>query len=105
MTVCVGSVDDLLAEALVPEHIDFLFIDHEKARYLEDLKKLEGRLGSGAIVVADNVLSFGVPMTEYMEYVRGEKWEGSETFACEIEYCGEGEKWEDGVEVSVWKGG
>jgi predicted O-methyltransferase YrrM len=49
-----------------------VFIDHDKTCYLQDLKTLEqhGLVGSGTVVAADNVLSFGIPITDYLEYVR-----------------------------------
>lgn len=45
--------------------VDVLFIDHEKTLYLDDLRMVEaaGLLNEGAVVVADNVLSFGQPLT------------------------------------------
>lgn len=52
--------------------IAFLLIDHEKSRYLPDLRAIEtsGFLQSGAVVVADNVLSFGSPLDDYLQHVR-----------------------------------
>ena len=57
-----------------PQPIDFLFIDHDKGMYLSDLKLFEetGLLRSpGGIVCADNVLSLGRPLEDYMNHVRG----------------------------------
>jgi catechol O-methyltransferase len=54
--------------------IDFLFIDHDKGMYLSDLKLFEatGLLRSpGGIVCADNVLSLGRPLEDYLNHVRG----------------------------------
>lgn len=53
--------------------IDLLFIDHEKSLYLDDLKIVESHqlLTAGSVVVADNVLSFGVPLQGYLDHVRG----------------------------------
>jgi catechol O-methyltransferase len=54
--------------------IDFLFIDHDKGMYLSDLKLLEatGLLRSpGGVVCADNVLSLGRPLEDYLNHVRG----------------------------------
>ncbi len=52
--------------------INLLFIDHDKASYYKDLLAIEqsGLLVSNSIVVADNVLSFGKPLTDYLSYVR-----------------------------------
>ena len=40
-----------------------LFIDHDKSKYLTDLKLLRehGVLAQGCVVIADNVLSFNEP--------------------------------------------
>jgi len=45
--------------------VDVLFVDHEKTLYLDDLRLVEaaGLLNAGAVVAADNVLSFGQPLT------------------------------------------
>lgn len=52
--------------------IGFIFIDHDKASYTPDLKLIESSglmLSPGCVVLADNILSFGVPLTEYIEHV------------------------------------
>lgn len=51
---------------------DMVFIDHDKAKYLTDLRLILqlGLLKPGAVVVADNVHSFDQPLTEYLDYVR-----------------------------------
>mmetsp|Transcript_32804 Transcript_32804/g.55316 ORF Transcript_32804/g.55316 Transcript_32804/m.55316 type:complete len:269 (+) Transcript_32804:103-909(+) len=53
-------------------NIDMLFIDHDKSAYLSDLLSIEdaGLLRSGSVVLADNVLSFGVQISDYLEHVR-----------------------------------
>ena len=52
--------------------IDLLFIDHEKSRYLTDLLAFEknGLIKKGTVVVADNVLSLGIPLDDYLNYVK-----------------------------------
>lgn len=97
------------------DHVDVLFIDHDKAQYLNDLIRVEkaGLLQSGSVVVADNILSFGVPLSEYLEHVRDEElYRSSQLFEGFIEYAsGEGEELNpvkdaqlvDGVEISVYK--
>jgi predicted O-methyltransferase YrrM len=49
--------------------IDFLFIDHEKAAYLTDLKQLQSNnfIQEGAYVAADNVLFHGID--DYRSYI------------------------------------
>lgn len=92
--------------------VDFLFIDHDKSKYHEDILRIEskGLLNTGSIVVADNVLSFGVPLTAYLEYVRDRDgpFLRSELFVDTIEYCDGGSESNDvdivdGIEVSVHK--
>jgi catechol O-methyltransferase len=50
--------------------VDVLFIDHAKLEYVNDLKLCEelNLVGPGTTVIADNVISPGVP--DYCEYVR-----------------------------------
>lgn len=50
--------------------VDVFFIDHAKFEYVNDLKLCEelGLVGPGTTVIADNVISPGVP--EYREYAR-----------------------------------
>jgi predicted O-methyltransferase YrrM len=87
--------DTLLANNMSSgcDGIDLVFIDHDKARYLDDLLILEGMrlpcappspppsgtstaftdiplLKSGCVVVADNVLSFNSPLQDYLDHVR-----------------------------------
>lgn len=93
--------------------IDVLFIDHDKSKYLTDLIRFEasGLLKPGAVVVADNILSFGVPLVEYLEHVRqtveeGGLYKSSVLYRSTIEYsttqefveCGN--ELEDGIEIS-----
>jgi catechol O-methyltransferase len=69
--------------------IDVLFIDHDKKLYLQDLKTMEssGLLHSGSVVVADNVLSFGVTMSDYLDHVnRPSGYQSSTLYKCFIEY-------------------
>lgn len=101
---------------LSKEHIDVLFIDHDKAQYLNDLLRIEqaGLLKSGSIVVADNVLSFGVPLSDYLNHVRDETglYSSSKLHEGFIEYASgenadlsavESPNLVDGVEISVYK--
>lgn len=119
--VVVGTVTpDFLAGTLTPlletagkSAIDMLFLDHDKASYLEDLLTFErsGLLLSGAVVMADNVLSFGQPLDDYLAHVRScSFFTSSILLRCFVEYTTsedyvEGETAEsyitDGVEISV----
>lgn len=78
VTCIVGTIGDggtttatLTAEhGFTPGELEFLFIDHDKAAYVEDLKTILGLgwLGHGSIVVADNIVWPGVP--RYRRYMR-----------------------------------
>ncbi|OIN82384.1 O-methyltransferase [Mycobacterium malmoense] len=78
VTCVVGTIGDggRTLDRLANEHgfasgaLDFVFIDHDKNAYLDDLTSIldRGWLHPGAIVVADNV---GVPGSpKYREYMR-----------------------------------
>jgi len=57
--------------------VDFVFLDHDKDAYLDDLKSIleRGWLQPGAIVVADNVRIPGAPKyREYMRQQQGKQW-------------------------------
>lgn len=101
--------------------IDILFIDHDKASYLNDLQAtLHARmLKTGSVVVADNVLCFNAPLTHYLSFVRDENgpFRSSTLHETLIEYAvipkdhlvenhmplrdSNGTYLEDGIEVSV----
>jgi catechol O-methyltransferase len=102
--------------------INLLLIDHDKVRYLNDLILFEESgllLVPGGVVVADNVLSFGCPLDDYLTHVRSTGstssakpktvcYESSVLHRCPVEYsCHDsaslpsGHYLEDGVEVSV----
>jgi catechol O-methyltransferase len=57
--------------------LDFLFLDHDKDAYLDDLKSILGRgwLHRGSIAVADNVRVPGAPRYRaYMREQQGKTW-------------------------------
>jgi len=101
----------LFLETLLPNSIDFLFIDHDKDEYLTDLKSvIAGKvMRPGSVVCADNVVMGRID--DYLEFCRDECARGgffSETATKMdfIEYSNEerekGRKGlEDGVEVSL----
>ena len=79
---------------------DFIFIDHLKDLYLPDLKLLErhGLIGTGTMIVADNVITPGAPA--YLHYIRNNPNYTSKMYDASIEYRNDVK---DGVEVSVRK--
>src|ERR1700742_687149 len=78
VTCVVGTIGDggRTLDALANEHgfdsgtVDFVFLDHDKNAYLDDLRSILERswLHAGSIVVADNVKVPGAP--KYREYMR-----------------------------------
>jgi catechol O-methyltransferase len=81
VTCVVGTIGDGVAtlDALADEHgftsgaLDFVFIDHDKDAYLNDLLSIldRGWLHPGSIAVADNVRVPGAP--KYRAYMRDEQ--------------------------------
>jgi len=81
LTVVEGTLGDggKTIERLATAHgfgagkLDFVFIDHDKAAYLPDLKLILGQewLHPGSIVVADNVRFPGAP--EYRAYLKAQQ--------------------------------
>jgi catechol O-methyltransferase len=85
VTCVVGTVGDggRTLDALANDYgftsgaLDFVFLDHDKDAYLNDLQSIldRGWLHQGSIVVADNVGFPGVPKyREYMRQQQGKLW-------------------------------
>jgi catechol O-methyltransferase len=85
VTCVVGTVGDggRTLDVLAEEHgftsgaVDFVFLDHDKNAYLNDLKSIldRGWLHPGSIAVADNVRFPGVPKYRaYMREQQGKLW-------------------------------
>lgn len=89
VTCVVGTIGDggRTLDALASEHgftssaLDFVFLDHDKDAYLDDLQSIldRGWLHAGSIVVADNVRVPGAPKyREYMRQQQGNRWNTTE---------------------------
>jgi catechol O-methyltransferase len=85
VTCVVGTIGDggRTLDALASEHgfssgaLDFVFLDHDKNAYLNDLESILDRswLHPGSIVVADNVRMPGAPKYRaYMREQQGKLW-------------------------------
>lgn len=99
--IVVNSTDKAIPRLRNQFHVDsfdFIFIDHHKEYYLQDLKLLEheGLIKRGTMVVADNVLMPGAP--DYLRYVRNSPHYTSTIYQSHVEYSND---MVDGVEVSV----
>lgn len=115
--VIVATTEEALTKIRTAEQcISFLFIDHAKERYVEDLKLFEQSgvmLSPGCTVVADNILSFNSPLQEYIDHVSDEaKYTNYELLKGPVEYSGAGLAGtsdtgtvglEDGIAISIWK--
>ncbi|BBX73588.1 O-methyltransferase [Mycobacterium shinjukuense] len=86
VTCVVGTIGDggRTLDALAMEHgfstgtLDFVFLDHDKKAYLDDLQAIldRGWLHAGSIVVADNVKVPGAPKYRaYMRRQQGRLWD------------------------------
>ena len=87
-TIVVGTLGDGRTPAVLesqhgfePASVDLVFLDHDKAAYLADLRLVEARgwLHPGSVVVADNIRIPGAP--EYRAYMRaeeGRRWRTAE---------------------------
>ena len=89
VTVVEGSLadDGTTASTLERDHgfapgkLDFVFIDHDKDRYLPDLELIVGRgwLHKGSVAVADNIKFPGAPRyREHMTEHEGKDWRTTE---------------------------
>jgi len=85
VTCVVGTIGDggRTLDTLANQHgftsgaLDFVFLDHDKDAYLDDLESILDRdwLHPGSIVVADNVRVPGAPKyREYMRQQQGKLW-------------------------------
>ncbi len=89
VTCVVGTIGDggRTLDALASQHgftsgaLAFVFLDHDKDAYLDDLQSILDRrwLRAGSIVVADNVRVPGAPnYREYMRRQQGNRWNTTE---------------------------
>jgi catechol O-methyltransferase len=96
ITAVVGSIGDgggtlytlETVHGFTPGALDFVFIDHDKAAYLPDLKHVleRGWLHKGSVVVADNVRVPGAPAYRaYMQEKEGTTW-GTAEHKTHVEY-------------------
>ena len=75
-----------LAEEIIPNltnSYDFVFIDANKTSYLNYLQLMLSKLVLGCQIIADNVISHGQSVNEYLDFVRNNPYFVSETLAIE----------------------
>ena len=85
---------------ILEEGFDFVFIDHGKKSYLNDLLLLEEHslLNQNAVVFADNVGIFENELENYLNHVRKSKLYQSSNIASKLEYR---DNIYDAVEISI----
>ena len=71
---------------------DFVFIDANKADYINYIKLLINKLNDKAIIVADNVISHKESLQEYLDYINSDS--AFESMTLDID---------SGLEISVFK--
>ena len=84
------------------DHVDMIMLDHWKAFYVADLKRMEetGLMRKGTVVVADNILWPGAP--KYVKYVRSSpKYKST---CCPTRAPEMREAFVDALEVSIYQG-
>lgn len=62
-----GKILEVLDQ--LDEFFDFVFIDANKPEYLEYIKKLEPKITSKAIIIADNIISHKAKVQNYVDYI------------------------------------
>jgi predicted O-methyltransferase YrrM len=81
----------------LPGPFDLVFLDAEKAQYLDYLKAVEDKLHQRSVVVADNVGVFQDQMQNYLHYVRNTGRYRSRTVETLLEFS---ETTKDAMEIS-----
>jgi len=95
-----GSASEVIPT--LKEGFDFVFIDHGKKSYLNDLLLLEEHslLNQNAVVFADNVGIFETELENYLKHVRNSKLYQTSNIASKLEYR---DNIYDSVEISIYR--
>ena len=95
-----GSASQVIP--ILEEGFDFVFIDHGKKSYLNDLLLLEEHslLNQNAVVFADNVGIFETDLENYLNHVRNSKLYQTSNIASKLEYR---DNIYDSVEISIYR--
>ena len=95
-----GSASEVIPT--LEESFDFVFIDHGKKSYLNDLLLLEEHslLNQNAVVFADNVGIFETDLENYLKHVRNSKLYQTSNIASKLEYR---DNIYDSVEISIYR--
>jgi len=90
-----GDAREILSK--LPGPFDLVFLDAEKAEYLDYLKAVEDKLPQGCVIVADNVGVFADQMQNYLQYVRNTGRYRSRTVETMLEFS---DTKKDAMEIS-----
>jgi predicted O-methyltransferase YrrM len=90
-----GDAREILSK--LPGPFDLVFLDAEKAQYLDYLKAVEDKLPQGCVIVADNVGVFADQMQNYLQYVRNTGRYRSRTVETMLEFS---DTKKDAMEIS-----
>lgn len=66
-----GNISEVLKKW--NKKVDFVFMDADKANYLDYLRMIEPFLSEGAVIIADNAIDFKDLMKDYLDYVKNSK--------------------------------
>ena len=96
------SLSQTLQENGVTDQIDFLLLDHDKPRYLSDIKDLEKSkyLKSGSYVSADNVVFNR--LDEYRQHMRSLALKGTVETRLDMMNLEYSNNLKDGIEMTVY---
>ena len=95
-----GSASEVIPT--LEESFDFVFIDHGKKSYLNDLLLLEEHslLNQNAVVFADNVGIFETDLENYLKHVRNSRLYQTSNIASKLEYR---DNIYDSIEISIYR--
>jgi len=101
--IMTGSAEQIIPSLnFLMNSVDLVFIDHDKSKYLSDLKLIEdyNLLHENSCIIADNVGIFNI--NDYLSHVRNPGFYTSQNHLFELEYDDSNQNM-DSVEVSFWK--
>lgn len=98
MIIEIGTADQVLPtlkEKQKIDTVDFVFVDHAKEMYVNDVELLfeKGLLKKGSLILADNLLYPGSPM--YVEYLKDNPKLKSEIIKAPLDQPHTGFEWDN----------
>lgn len=100
------SLSNTLTENLASQKIDYLFLDHDKDAYLNNLKEMEGGgfIQKGTYVAADNVIisPFLKPYRDYVARLARNSVVSTSLVKQKLEYSDSRQNLHDGIELTIY---